>query len=180
LIRIRGPEPYHTQHDGYIKAYRNTGQRKIIGIGREVQGLRKDGTNFPMELAVGEAVVGSSRIFTGIVRDITDRKATENALQVAKDRAENANVAKTKFLAAASHDLRQPVQSLFFFTEALKTHIQTDPGRESLLHLERGLDALKELLDSLLDASRLDAGQIQVAISDFLLDAMLRNPAEIT
>ncbi|MBU0594410.1 MAG: PAS domain S-box protein [Gammaproteobacteria bacterium] len=79
-IKILMPEPYHSAHDGYLHNYTSTGQRKIIGIGREVTGLRKDGSHFPMDLAVTEMVLNGQRMFTGIVRDITERKHAEAAL----------------------------------------------------------------------------------------------------
>lgn len=73
-IKMLMPEPYHSQHDGYLEHYRTTGEARIIGTGREVVGRRKDGSTFPMELAVSRMQVGNERRFTGIVRDITARK----------------------------------------------------------------------------------------------------------
>jgi PAS domain S-box-containing protein len=80
-VAILMPSPYREAHDGYLARYLQTGERKIIGFGREVVGQRKDGTTFPMDLAVGETRVANQRIFTGIVRDITDRKQAEEALR---------------------------------------------------------------------------------------------------
>jgi PAS domain S-box-containing protein len=76
-VNMLMPEPYAGQHDGYIKNYRDTGRAKIIGIGREVEARRKDGGTFPIDLSVAEVNIGGQRIFSGIVRDITERKKAE-------------------------------------------------------------------------------------------------------
>jgi PAS domain S-box-containing protein len=80
------PQPYRGEHDQYIGRYLRTGEARIIGIGREVFGLRKDGTRFPIELSVSEIRVASGRLFTGMIRDITERRMAEEALHL-RDRA---------------------------------------------------------------------------------------------
>lgn len=79
-VKMLMPEPYREEHDGYIRSYHETGRRNIIGIGREVTGRRKDGSTFPMDLAVSEVRLGDRNIFTGIIRDITDRRHLEQRL----------------------------------------------------------------------------------------------------
>ena len=83
-VRMLMPEPYRSEHDGYIHNFIATGDKKIIGIGREVVGRRKDGTTFPMELSVGEAKQEGSSIFVGMIHDLTDRKRTEAQLMQAQ------------------------------------------------------------------------------------------------
>jgi PAS domain S-box-containing protein len=79
-VRMLMPEPYRHEHDSYLANYRETGAAKIIGIGREVRGLRKDGSEFPMDLSVGEAKQEGESIFVGIIHDLTERKRTEEQL----------------------------------------------------------------------------------------------------
>lgn len=80
-IKMLMPEPYHSQHDGYLHRFVHTGEARIIGSGREVIGLRKNGTTFPMDLSVGEMHIGSQRKFTGMVHDVTERKQAEEKLR---------------------------------------------------------------------------------------------------
>lgn len=85
-IKMLMPEPYQSEHDGYLLNYKATGIKKIIGIGREVQGKRKDGSIFPMDLAVSEAHLHEQRAFIGSVRDITERKRAEESLRTSEAR----------------------------------------------------------------------------------------------
>ena len=80
-VKILMPSPYREAHDGYLDRYLRTGERRIIGIGRVVVGKRRDGSTFPMELAVGEMRTGEVRKFAGFIRDLTERQRTEARLQ---------------------------------------------------------------------------------------------------
>lgn len=80
-VKMLMPEPYHDEHDGYLGNYLDTGKAKIIGIGREVSGRRKDGSTIPIDLAVSEMRVGEERQFVGILRDITERKEAERTIR---------------------------------------------------------------------------------------------------
>ena len=109
-----------------------------------------------------------------VSRDVTERVEAEAALESARAEAERANQAKSRFLAAASHDLRQPMQSMFLFAGALRQHVHDNkPGLDLLVMLERGLDTLKGLLDSLLDVSRLDVNVIQPEVGSVRLRPLL-------
>jgi PAS domain S-box-containing protein len=85
-VQILMPEPFRSGHSDYLANYLRTGERKIIGIGREVQGLRRDGTIFPMELSVSATQLSDRTIFTGIVRDLTLHRQAEHALRVSEER----------------------------------------------------------------------------------------------
>lgn len=84
-VSLLMPSPFREEHDEYIENYLRTGHRRIIGIGREVVGQRKDGTLFPMSLAVSEVMVGPRRLFTGLVRDITERRRLEQEVLAASE-----------------------------------------------------------------------------------------------
>jgi len=112
-------------------------------------------------------------VWDGIAMDMTDLEKTRRELAHARDEAESANEAKSKLLAVASHDLRQPVQSMLLFSSALSAHIATEQGREMLHFLQHSLETLKSLLDSLLDMSRLDGGAITPQPEDIALGDLL-------
>ena len=88
-VKLLMPDPYHTEHDRYLTNYLQSGQKKVIGIGREVLGLRHDGVSFPIELAVSEMLVDGVRKFTGIVRDISSRKQAEAQFRQVVESAPN-------------------------------------------------------------------------------------------
>ncbi|MFS2011986.1 PAS domain-containing protein [Azospirillum sp. CT11-132] len=133
------------------------GERWLMGVGRIV----RDDRGAPLRL-------------TGVSLDITVRKRMEEDLRSAKQEAERASLAKSKFLAAASHDLRQPLQSMALFGGALHAHVKDGRGRDMLLMLERGTETMKSLLDSLLDVSRLDAEVAKPQLSSFDLDTLIQ------
>nr|WP_246499962.1 PAS domain-containing protein [Azospirillum soli] len=108
-----------------------------------------------------------------ISRDVTERHRDEQRLRDALDAAEQANAAKSRFLAAASHDLRQPLQSMFLFAATLAAHVDSEAGREKLMLLERSLDTLKGLLDGLFDLSRVDASGTAARVESFALGPLI-------
>jgi two-component system sensor kinase FixL len=121
-VSILMPSPYRERHDGYIEHYLRTGERRIIGIGRIVVGQRKDGSTFPMELAVGEATVNGRRLFTGFIRDLTERQLTENRLQELQ--TELLHVSRLtdvgQMASALAHELNQPLAAIVNYVQAAR------------------------------------------------------------
>ena len=119
-VNILMPSPYQERHDGYIQHYLDTGERRIIGIGRIVVGQRKNGSTFPMELSVGEARVNGRRLFTGFIRDLTERQLTENRLQELQ--TELLHVSRLtdvgQMASALAHELNQPLAAMVNYVQA--------------------------------------------------------------
>ncbi|UIJ70982.1 PAS domain S-box protein [Aurantimonas sp. HBX-1] len=113
-VRILMPEPYRREHDGYMERYLETGEKRIIGVDRVVFGRRKDGTTFPMKLAVGEFKVGNRTLFTGFVRDLTERE--ESAARLNEIEGELARLARLNELgemaSTLAHELNQPLSAI--------------------------------------------------------------------
>lgn len=123
------PEPYRSAHDGYLRRYFETGERRIIGIGRVVVGERRDGSTFPMELAVGEMIGGEHRFFTGFVRDLTDRQTTERRLQDLQSELIHASrlTAMGEMASALAHELNQPLAAISNYVKGSERMLEAEP-----------------------------------------------------
>jgi two-component system sensor kinase FixL len=119
-IKMLMPAPYHDEHDGYLKHYVTTGEKHIIGIGREVQGRRKDGSVFPMNLSVGEGMIRGERIFLGIITDISNREERER--RILDLQSEMLHVSRLtdmgQVAAGLAHELNQPLTAILNYTNA--------------------------------------------------------------
>ena len=159
-VSLLMPEPYRGGHDGYLDRYKTTGERRIIGIGRVVVGERRDGSTFPMELAVGEMRSGNRRFFTGFVRDLSERQATERRLQDLQ--AELVHVSRLtamgEMASALAHELTQPLSAIANYVK----------GSARLLEREVvDREKLDQALTSAGDQA-LRAGQIIRRLRDFV------------
>lgn len=119
-VKILMPAPYRENHDAYMERYRTTSEKHIVGIGRVVVGQRRDGATFPMELAVGEIVVGQRRLFTGFIRDITERQSTERRLQELQSELLHVSrlSAMGQMASALAHELNQPLSAIMNYLKA--------------------------------------------------------------
>ncbi|MBI3411963.1 MAG: PAS domain S-box protein [Planctomycetes bacterium] len=166
------PEPYHGEHDGYLANYLRTGEAKIIGIGREVVGRRKDGSTFPMDLAVSAFHLEGRRFFTGIVRDITDRKRAEESLREADRR-------KDEFLAMLAHELRNPLAPIRNAVQVQYLKGAADPELQWTRDvIERQVQQLTRLVDDLMDVSRISRGKINLQLEAVDLAAVVERACE--
>ncbi len=161
-VNMLMPEPHHSGHDGYITDYFRTHQPKIIGIGREVEGLRSDGSIFPMELAVSEVNLAGRRYFTGIIRDITARKRLERELHKRVAELDETGHRKDEFLAMLAHELRNPLAAITTAVQLSAMSGVQDQIDWSMEVINRQVKHLTRLIDDLLDVSRITRGKVQL------------------
>jgi two-component system sensor kinase FixL len=121
-VKMLMPSPDRERHDSYLERYRMTGERRIIGIGRTVQGRRKDGSVFPMDLAVGESKSGNARQFIGFVRDVTQRQETDRRLlELQTELVHVARISAMGEMATTlAHELNQPLTAVTNYAEAAR------------------------------------------------------------
>jgi two-component system, LuxR family, sensor kinase FixL len=160
-VRELMPTPDRERHDGYMHAYMTTGVRKIIGIGRITVGQRRDGSTFPMELAIGEAKTDHSRVFTGFIRDLTRRQEADVRLEeLQADLAHVSRVSAMGTMATSlAHELNQPLTAVANYVEAARD-LLADPDAGNIEIVREALD------DAAKQAVR--AGQIVRRLRDFI------------
>ena len=161
-VNMLMPEPYCNEHDDYLKRYMTTGEAQVIGIGRIVEGRRKDGSIFPLDLALSSMLLGERHFFTGIMRDITERKQFERALVVAKTEAEQATQAKSNFLSAMSHEIRTPMNGVIGMLDVLHQTNLKDYQVEMLDIIQDSAFSLLGIIEDILDFSKIEAGKLEI------------------
>ena len=160
-VKLLMPSPYREGHDSYIERYLRTGQRRIIGIGRVVVGERKDGSTFPMELAVGEMISGTQRYFTGFIRDLTERQKTESRLQELQSELVHISrlSAMGEMASTLAHELNQPLSAIANYTKGARRLLEGSSDKHSTM--------IREAMDSAAEQA-LRAGQIIHRLRDFV------------
>ncbi|QFU14781.1 hybrid sensor histidine kinase/response regulator [Microvirga thermotolerans] len=167
-VRILMPPPYREQHDGYLRRYRETGQRRIIGIGRVVSALRKDGTVFPIELAVGEVRVGDRSIYTGFIRDLTASQKIEQQLRQAQKME-----AVGQLTGGIAHDFNNLLTVILGNLEMLELHLENDRQLNLLREARETAEHGAKLTEHLLAFGRRQPLQPKVVDVRRLLDDMM-------
>lgn len=161
-VKMLMPSPDRERHDQYLVNYLTTGKRKIIGIGRVTTALHRDGNTFPIELAVGEAWVADKRIFTGFIRDLTERQQTLLRLQdLQSELAHVGRVSEMGTLASSlAHELNQPLTAVSAYCESARDLLYNAPDAETLAMVREAMDeAAKQAVR---------AGQIVRRLRDFM------------
>jgi two-component system sensor kinase FixL len=160
-VSILMPEPYAAQHDSYLSRYLATGERRIIGVGRLVVGLRKDGSTFPMELAVGEMRSGERRFFTGFVRDITERQQTQQRLHDLQSELifMSRLTALGEMASTLAHELNQPLTAAASYLNGARRLLERGRPEDR--------DQIRQAMDNAANQA-LRAGQIIKRLREFV------------
>jgi PAS domain S-box-containing protein len=160
-VQVLVPDEHRDRHPSYIERYLATGVSRIIGVGRETIGRRKDGGEFPVSVSVSEVRIGDRLAFSAIVQDITERKRQEQEL------IENAR-AKSVLLSSLSHELRTPLTAILGFVQLLRREAAlTEVQREDIQTIEQSAHHLLELISDVLEVQKMEAGYIKLNREDF-------------
>ncbi len=170
------PEKYQERHKQDLSRYLAIGEPKLLGQRVELEGQRKDGSIFPLELTIAETKTEQRALFTIAVRDITDRKRAEEALILARDQALEASRLKTELLAKVSHELRTPLGAILGFAEILEAGIYgqiTEKQRMATSEIIDSTNYLSGIVNELLDQAQFERGKTLLRIEPFSPESML-------
>jgi len=167
------PERLRKNHVSHRDGFAANPRLRPMGPDLDLLARRKDGSEFPVEISLSPVRSNAGHFVSSVIRDVTERKRMEGEIIAARQEAERANKANSAFLAAASHDLRQPVQALSLLNGALRRTVKDERALEMIDNQEYSLIAMTNLLNSLLDISRLDAGAVSPELEDFPITRLI-------
>ena len=177
-INVLMPEPDRSLHDSYMHHYHVTGEKRIIGIGREVTGMRKDGSIFPFYLSISEVQLADRKVYTGFVHDITRQKLTEERLRRYAAELERSNRELQDFAYVSSHDLQEPLRKIQAFGDRLLSKEYDNLSEQGKDYVDRMLNAasrMQNLINDLLDFSRVTTKSkpfVMVKLDDILTEVI--------
>jgi PAS domain S-box-containing protein len=168
------PEPDFGSDAGFLKRYARTGETEITRVSLILNAVRMDGSVFPADLVISPLELQSGVLFAATVRDITSIKENERALIRAREEAEQANLAKSTFLATMSHEIRTPLYGIVGTLDVLKHTGGLDQSQQAMLNTARNsATTLQQIIDDILDFSKIEAGKIELNIAPLSLERVI-------
>jgi PAS domain S-box-containing protein len=167
------PEHFRSRHVAHRLGYMAAMRVRPMGAGLALFAQRYDGSEFPVEISLSPIQGGGRPLVAAAIRDVSDRKRAEAELDQARESADRANQAKSRFLATASHDLRQPLQTLALLNGTLRRLVSGNDAAEVLAQQEQAVATMTRLLNALLDISKLESGAVKPELVDFRIGTLL-------
>lgn len=179
-VKMLMPESFATEHDRYLGTYAETGNKNVIGVGREVVAMRKDGSTVPVHLSVGEMKIEGKTFYIGTLQDISEQKRNQALitrqnikLQEEKEKVEQAMVAKDNFLATMSHEIRTPINGVLGMLSLLQHSDMTADQISKLEIAKASANNLLTVINDILDFSKIEAGKMDLESIDFNIRGLL-------
>jgi PAS domain S-box-containing protein len=173
------PEAHRGRHPGHRTAYARDPRKRPMGAGLSLRGVRRDGSEFPVDIALSSMEVDGSVVVLAAVRDTSERTALVDELRSARDQADAANRAKSEFLSRMSHELRTPLNAILGFAQLLELDELDPDQRESAALIRRAGLHLLDLINEVLDISRVEAGTMALALEPVPLRQVIRESVEL-
>ncbi len=176
------PHRYRERHRDGMKRYLATGEAHVLGRRIEIEGLRADGSEFPVELAIVRVPLPGPAFFTAYIRDLTERKRLEAEQARLLKESEEANRAKSEFLATMSHELRTPLNAISGYTELLKMGLRgpvTEGQVADLDRINRSQSHLLGIINDILQFAKLESGQLEIKVDEFNVETALDTAEEL-
>lgn len=173
------PERLRAGHHAGMARLAATGKPKMMGRRVEIEAMRRDGSEFPIEISISSTGTGAEARFVAFMRDITDRRLAEQSLKAAKERAEDASRAKAQFLAAVSHEMRTPLTGILGALDLIASTDLSEQQRRYVRTANRSGHALLSVISDVIDISRLEAGKMDIDIGTLDLDEIVGDVVEI-
>lgn len=174
-VKILMNETDRHHHDDYLSQYLKTGEKHLMVSAREVEGRRKDGSLFTMELDVSEMILEGQPFFIGIARDITERKQAEIQLQQAQQASIDAARSKFEYIANINHEIRSPMNGVLSMINLLDGSGLSSEQREYVAQIHNSSSSLITIVNDILDFSRLEAGNLELEAVEFDLEQTVQD-----